>query len=204
MELLRRQHWIFDLDGTLTEPVHDFDRLRAELGLPAGIGTLEGLQQVPEPRRSELAERLNEIGWEYALLSKLQVGARAFLEGLRDRGCRLGVVTRNNRRNLDESLRLIECEDLFPPEVRRSRDDPPAKPAPDALLDLLTNWQAAASDAVMVGDAIYDLQAGRAAGAATLYLDPSDGQGPHGAWADARFSSWVELSERLRSAMHPR
>jgi len=197
VELLQRRHWIFDLDGTLTEPVHDFDRLRAELGLPAGVGTLEGLQQVPEPRRSELAERLNEIGWEYALLSKLQAGAREFLDALVARGCRLGVVTRNNRRNLDESLRLIECEDLFPAEVRLSRDDPPAKPAPDPLLRLLRDWQASAEDAVMVGDAIYDLKAGRAAGTATLYLDPSGGEGPHGDWADARFASWLELLPRL-------
>jgi HAD superfamily hydrolase (TIGR01509 family) len=197
VELLQRRHWIFDLDGTLTEPVHDFDRLRAELGLPAGVGTLEGLLQVPEPRRSQLAERLNQIGWEYALLSKLQAGAREFLDALQARGCRMGVVTRNNRRNLDESLRLIECEDLFPPEVRLSRDDPPAKPAPDPLLRLLEVWQAPAHDAVMVGDAIYDLQAGRAAGTATLYLDPSGGAGPHSEWADAQFSSWWELVPQL-------
>jgi HAD superfamily hydrolase (TIGR01509 family) len=197
VELLQRRHWIFDLDGTLTEPVHDFDRLRAELGLPAGVGTLEALQQVPEPRRSELVLRLNQIGWEYALLSKLQVGAREFLDTLVERGCKLGVVTRNNRRNLDESLRLIECEDLFPPEVRLSRDDPPAKPAPDPLLRLLDAWSAPAEDAVMVGDAIYDLQAGRAAGTATLYLDPSGGEGPHGEWADARFSNWLELLPQL-------
>lgn len=197
MELLQRRHWIFDLDGTLTEPVHDFDRLRTELGLPAGVGTLEGLLEVPEPRRSVLAERLNEIGWEYALLSKLQAGARQFLDGLVARGCRLGVVTRNNRRNLDESLRRIDCEDLFPAEVRVSRDDPPAKPAPDPLLRLLDAWQAPANDAVMVGDAIYDLQAGRAAGTATLYLDPTGGDGPHGDWADARFASWCELLPHL-------
>lgn len=192
MDFLTRSHWVFDLDGTLTKPVHDFDRIREQLGLPAGMGTLEGLARVPEAEREALAEQLNQIGWEYAQLSEIQEGARAFLDELVSAGCRLGVVTRNNRPNLDESLRLIDCEDLFPPEVRLSRDDPPAKPAPDPILRLLQQWGAEADDAVMVGDAIYDLQAGRAAGAATLYLDPA-GDGPHGDWADGRFSCWNAL-----------
>lgn len=195
MELLRRRYWIFDLDGTLTKPVHDFDLIRSKLGLPAGVGTIEGLQAVPERQRGELMEQLSQIGWEYALLSEIQPGARAFLDELAADGCRLGVVTRNNRPNLDESLRRIDCLDLFPDEVRFSRDDPPAKPAPDALLRLLKLWQAPPEQAVMVGDAIYDLQAGRAAGTATLYLDP-DGDGPHQAYADASFGCWLELRER--------
>lgn len=195
MQLLRRRHWIFDLDGTITKPVHDFDRMRAELGLPAGMGTLEGLAAAPEAERPALREKLNRLGWEYALLSEIQDGARAFLDGLRAAGCRIGVVTRNSRPNLDESLRRIACEDLFPAEVRFSRDEPPPKPAPDPLLRLLAAWGAEPDDAVMVGDAIYDLQAGRAAGTATLYLDPA-GDGPHGDWADARFACWHALREQ--------
>ncbi|MBP42781.1 MAG: HAD family hydrolase, partial [Deltaproteobacteria bacterium] len=35
--LLKRKHWIFDLDGTLTVAVHDFDAIRKELGIPAGL-----------------------------------------------------------------------------------------------------------------------------------------------------------------------
>ena len=203
MQFLARSHWIFDLDGTLTKPVHDFDAIRAQLGLPGGVGTLEGLDQLPAAERPALMEKLNQIGWEYALRSELQEGVREFLEALCASGCRLGVVTRNNRPNLDESLRRIACEDLFPPEVRLSRDDPPAKPAPDPLLRLLAQWQADAGDAVMVGDAIYDLRAGRAAGTATLYLDP-DGDGPHGAWADLRFSCWLRLAELRASALSER
>lgn len=200
MEFLQRRHWVFDLDGTLTKPVHDFDQIRARLGLPAGVGTLEGLAHVPETEREARIAELNQIGWEYALMSEIQDGARAFLDELVAAGCRLGVVTRNNRPNLDESLRRIACEDLFPAEVRLSRDDPPAKPAPDPILRLLALWEAEAEDAVMVGDAIYDLQAGRAAGTATLYLDP-EGDGPHGDWADGRFACWNALGELRRTGM---
>lgn len=203
MQFLARSHWIFDLDGTLTKPVHDFDHIRAQLGLPADVGTLEGLAHVPAPERAEVIDKLNQIGWEYALRSEIQEGVRSFLDGLVAAGCRLGVVTRNNRPNLDESLRRIDCEDLFPDEVRVSRDEPPAKPAPDPLLRLLALWQASPDEAVMVGDAIYDLQAGRAAGTATLYLDP-DGDGPHGDWADGRFACWRTLAEQRAQALAAR
>ena len=42
---------IFDLDGTLTEPVLDFDAMRAEIGLTGGT-ILEQLEQLDAPRRS--------------------------------------------------------------------------------------------------------------------------------------------------------
>jgi len=196
MQLFQRQHWIFDLDGTLTKPVHDFAKIRSELGLASGMGTIEALQLVPEPRRAELHRRLDQIGWDYALQSQIQDHARACLDALSARGCKLGVVTRNNRRNLDESLRLIDCEQHFPAEVRVSRDEPPAKPAPDGLLRLLKAWNAEPSDAVMVGDAIYDLAAGKAAKAATLYIDP-DGLWPHREQADYCFRIWSEVLPHL-------
>ena len=34
-------HWLFDMDGTLTIAMHDFDAMRAELGLPVGVPILE-------------------------------------------------------------------------------------------------------------------------------------------------------------------
>ena len=42
-QLTRRPCWIFDLDGTLTVAAHDFDAIRAELGLPQGRPILEAL-----------------------------------------------------------------------------------------------------------------------------------------------------------------
>ncbi len=32
--VLQRKYWIFDLDGTLTVPVHDFQGIRKTLGIP--------------------------------------------------------------------------------------------------------------------------------------------------------------------------
>ena len=43
---------IFDLDGTLTEPVLDFDAMRAEIGLLPGVPILEQLEQLDAAERA--------------------------------------------------------------------------------------------------------------------------------------------------------
>lgn len=35
VELARRRHWVFDMDGTLTVAVHDFAAIRRALEIPA-------------------------------------------------------------------------------------------------------------------------------------------------------------------------
>ena len=56
----------------------------------------------------------------------------------------------------------------------------------------MKNWQADPADGVMVGDAIYDLQAGRAAGVATLYLDSYEA-GSLGDLADLHVQNWQQV-----------
>ena len=41
-------HWIFDLDGTLTVAAHDFDKIRGTLGLPRNEPILEVLETYPK------------------------------------------------------------------------------------------------------------------------------------------------------------
>jgi HAD superfamily hydrolase (TIGR01509 family) len=190
--LLQRRHWIFDLDGTLTVPVHDFPAIRVELGLTEQQGTLEGIQNLPAERRDAVMVKLNQIGWEYATQSTPQPGALEFLQLLRRRDCRMGVVTRNNDANLHESLSRCGMDEFFAADCRFSRDQPPAKPSPEPLHRLLKNWQADPADGVMVGDAIYDLQAGRAAGVATLYLDSYEA-GSLGDLADLHVQNWQQV-----------
>ena len=47
------------------------------------------------------------------------------------------------------------------------------KPSPEGIRQLLKLWDAAPEDAVMVGDYVFDIMAGRAAGTATVYVDTS-------------------------------
>ena len=65
-DLLRRRYWIFDMDGTLTFGIHDFDAIRAELDLPPDVGILESLDAMEEQAAAPLRARLMEIERELA------------------------------------------------------------------------------------------------------------------------------------------
>ena len=46
---------IFDMDGTLVEPLLDFEAIREELGIAPGEGIIEGIEAMDPPRRDEAA-----------------------------------------------------------------------------------------------------------------------------------------------------
>jgi HAD superfamily hydrolase (TIGR01509 family) len=172
-EFLARGHWVFDMDGTLTVAVHDFDAIRAELGLPAGRPILEMLAELPEAVAREKHAVLDRIEAELAAEAVAAPGAAALLTELGRRGARLGLLTRNSRPNTAITLRRSGLADAFGPADRVTRDDGPPKPDPDGIHRLLARWGATPAEAVMVGDFRFDLAAGRAAGCATVHVDPS-------------------------------
>ena len=109
MSLRGRQGWIFDLDGTLALPVHDFDGLREALGLPQGVLILEYLASRPAAEAKTLGARLEALEAELIAECRPQPGIRDALEGLRNRGWRLGVVTRNSMANAEWDLPPERC-----------------------------------------------------------------------------------------------
>ncbi len=173
MSLLARTHWIFDLDGTLTVAIHDFDAIRTELGLPQGQFILEALAARPEGERRRLLTQLDGIELRLARSAVPQPGAEALLGALAARGARLGILTRNSRRNAFETLHAAGLQRYFADDCVLGREQAPPKPSPAGAQRLLEGWKAAAGSAVMVGDYEFDLVCGRAAGATTVYLDPS-------------------------------
>ena len=58
--------WIFDLDGTLTIPVLDFDFIRKELDIPYVSDILGYLDCLPEAEASIRRSRLHQIELELA------------------------------------------------------------------------------------------------------------------------------------------
>ena len=170
-QILERRHWIFDMDGTLTHAVHDFDAIRAELGLPPGEPILEALDRLPAHEANPLWQQLDAIEVELARKATPQAGVATLLTSLHARGCKLGIVTRNSLANVHETLTACDLRGFFPEPHIKDRDSGAPKPQPDALLELIQYWGAASDDVVMVGDFLYDLQAGRAAGVATIFVD---------------------------------
>jgi phosphoglycolate phosphatase-like HAD superfamily hydrolase len=88
------------------------------------------------------------------------------------RGAKLGLLTRNVMPVVETTLNTCGIGHFFPIEHRLDRDSCAPKPSPDGINHLLNEWQADPSDAVMVGDYWFDLQAGRNANVATIHLDP--------------------------------
>ncbi|MCP4867404.1 MAG: HAD family hydrolase [Proteobacteria bacterium] len=181
---MERTCWIFDLDGTLTVAAHDFDAIRRDLGLRPNEPILEQLAELPPAEAAPLREQLADIEGEIADRSEPQPGAARLLEALADRGHRRGILTRNRRDLAWRSLRAAGLEHFFSDGDVLGRTDAAPKPSPDGLLKLLDRWAAPAGDGVFVGDYLFDLQAGRRAGLATVHFDV------HGAFR------WSEHADR--------
>jgi len=163
------------MDGTLTVAIHDFDAIRDALGLQQGRPILEQLAEMSEMEAGPLRDRLDEIERDLAGVAKPQAGARELLAVLRDRGARMGILTRNSHDNALATLSNCGLAEFFDPAFVLGRESCEVKPSADGIRMLLAAWHAAPDDAVMVGDYLFDLIAGREAGTATVYVDPNGG-----------------------------
>jgi HAD superfamily hydrolase (TIGR01549 family) len=171
--LNQRNHWIFDMDGTLTTSTHDFEAIRKELGLESKAPILEALNAMPHEQSAPLWLKLNELECHFAGKSTLMPGVPELLEKLQLRGAKLGLLTRNIMPVVESTLNACGIGDFFPIQHRLDRDSCTPKPSPDGINYLLNDWQADPSDAVMVGDYLFDLEAGRNAKVITIHLDPA-------------------------------
>lgn len=164
--------WLFDLDGTLTVPMHDFASLKRDLGLPPDLDVLAGIATRPEAEQPALHEAVHD--WEAAHLARAAPAPHAvdLLRKLGARGCPTGIVTRNTHATARHTLENIGLSHFFGDEVLYGRDDAPAKPDPAAINALLARFEAPATSAVMIGDDIHDLNAATAAGVTAVWLDP--------------------------------
>jgi len=196
VDLDRRGYWIFDMDGTLTVAVHDFDAIRAELGLAPKQPILEQLALLPEAEARALYARLDELELELARGARAAEGAERLLESLAARGTQLGILTRNSFANALETLRACGLAKYFAPACVLGREAAAPKPDPQGIRRLLSHWRAEPHQAVMVGDYRFDLLAGRAAGTATVYVD-TEREFPFAEHADVSVDSLVALAELL-------
>lgn len=162
------------MDGTLTISTHDFANMRIELGLPPDSPILEALNAMPEDQSKPLWDRLNELEFYYASRASVMPGAIELLQKLQADGRQLAILTRNILPVVRQTLVACAIDHFFPLEHILDRDACLPKPSPQGIQHLLKYWQADAADTVMVGDYLFDLQAGRGAGVATIHLDTRD------------------------------
>lgn len=201
-DFLARRHWVFDLDGTLTLPVHDFALIRASLGVPDGADILGHPAALSTEAARTYHARLDDIERELVTRTDAAPGALDLVNLLDTRRCRLGILTRNSREIALLTLEHIGLARYFRREDVFGRDEALPKPDPDGIRRLARLWSRAPHDLVMVGDYLYDLQAGQAAGAATIHVHGGfERRWPE--WTDICVVSLMELTGRVRAITPP-
>jgi phosphoglycolate phosphatase len=94
--------------------------------------------------------------------SPLFAGVADSLEAFRAQGYRLAVATGKARRGLDRVLKAHGWERFF--DVTRAADETASKPDPLMLNQILAHCDMRSEQALMVGDASFDLLMARSAG----------------------------------------
>jgi len=183
---------IFDLDGTLTRPYLDFDRIRDEIGLPNEPRTpvLEAMEAMTVEQRARAEAILERYETEAALASELHDGASEVLAALRRRSIPLGLLTRNSRR----CARIVLERHGLHFDCIYAREDGPIKPSPEPVLEICRRFGVVPATAWVVGDYLFDLQAGRRAGVTTVLML---GDSPPPAYADQAHHVVRHLHELL-------
>lgn len=174
---------LFDLDGTVIDSValireshrhavrtvlgeeFDDERLVANVGRPL----IEQMEAFSTERADELLRVYRE--WNHANTAALLLaydGVEEALRELRDDGRRLGIVTSKSRATVELAWDVLPgLSDLF--DVQVTADDTERhKPHPAPVRAALAAVGAEPDGACYVGDAPFDIQAGRAAGVVTI------------------------------------
>ena len=179
---------VFDFDGTLAVLTIDFGLMRRrvlEWMKAYGIGEerihekylLEIIEEVRhlmvEDKRAKEAEKffdgahqiLKEVELEAAAGGKLIPGSKEVLYSIREKGMKVGIVTRN----CEDAVRKVFPDIDAYCDVFVSRDGVKrVKPHPDHLTSVMKALQVSGDETVMVGDHVLDVMAGKGVGMRTV------------------------------------
>jgi len=159
---------IFDLDNTLVDSALDFTQIKAEIGTTQPILEYRAAADEAEQRRVDAILDRHES--REAATCQLCNGARELLDLLDARNVRTALLTRNSRK----SVTTLTARHGLRFDCTVTREDAAPKPSAEPVLLICRRLGLRPREALVVGDYLYDIQSGRAAGARTLLLD-----GPH-------------------------
>ena len=181
---------IFDLDGTLTEPMLDFDTIRSEMGLsPDSVDILTAMEAMDPIQQKQAQSVLTRHEHHAAQHSQLNNGAAELLSELRRRKIPIGLLTRNTRENtLSVARRHQLCFDAIV-----DRHDGPAKPDAYGVIELCRRLNSIPAETLVVGDYLHDLLSARNAGAIAVLIKTHPKAEDYQAHADYSISQMSEL-----------
>jgi phosphoglycolate phosphatase len=178
---------VFDFDGTLAVLNIDFSEMREqvfELMRKYGVSEeeieekylleiIDEVVQILNQKNPSAAETfyqeahqiLHEVELIAAEEGKLLPGVEAALKSLRDKGLKVGIVTRNCEEAVRKVVPKIEafCDVFVPRDIIKK-----VKPHPEQLTSVLKALHVRGEETVMVGDHTIDIQAGKGVGMRTV------------------------------------
>lgn len=155
---------IFDMDGTITEPYLDFGRVRERMGMSRDDGPiLEAMERMTNEERKRAEMVLHRCEAEAAQASSLNDGVHETLDSLARSGILTAVLTRNSR----VSTETVLSKHGLRFDLVRTREDGAIKPSPEPVWEICRTLGVEPAETWMVGDYLFDVQSGQAAGART-------------------------------------
>jgi hydrogenase expression/formation protein HypE len=191
---------LFDFDGTLTEPGSiDFGVIKRAVGCPGEIPVLEFIAGLSSPaERAEAFRILDGFEAAAARQSRPNRGAEDLIDWLHVQGLKAGIISRNSHAAITAAFENFDRISPADFAVILSRDDPfNPKPSPAGILAAAERLGIPVAQLLVVGDFIFDVEAGRSAGALTAYL--TNRGTPHpGVRPDFSVAHLGELKQILR------
>ncbi|HMM49623.1 MAG TPA: HAD-IA family hydrolase [Miltoncostaeaceae bacterium] len=174
---------LFDLDGTVIDSVNlireshrhavrtvlGLDLSDDELIVNVGRPLMEQMEHFSPRHAEELFHTYRT--WNHAHTAELlraYDGVDALLAELAQAGRAMGIVTSKSRDAVDLAWKVLPAVHARFSVVVTADDTPRHKPNPDPLFYALERLGGAAEGACYVGDAPFDIRAGRAAGLRTI------------------------------------
>jgi phosphoglycolate phosphatase len=158
---------LFDMDGVLIHSPLDLAAIKRELFGDSTVYIIEGLEALPPDQRREKETILLQRELEAAVQAELDPVVPDLFAWLEDHSIKRGVITRNSRdvvRAVSERLKVD-----FGAIV--GREDAPPKPDPASVLTACCSLGCDPKASVMVGDYVFDIEAGKRAGCRTVFLE---------------------------------
>jgi HAD superfamily hydrolase (TIGR01509 family) len=186
---------LFDMDGTITEPLLDFPKIKAEMGI-GNRPILEALAAMNASDRGHAHAVLFRHECDAAARATLSAGCTELMQWVDERRLGKALITRNSRASVETVLAMHGLR--F--DVLVTREDGKFKPDPEPLLRACERLNVRAHEAWMVGDGQYDVEAGLAAGVRSVWVS-------HGKERPFTATPWrvvrdlVELTGVLRACL---
>ncbi|MCF8068004.1 MAG: HAD-IA family hydrolase [Desulfobacterales bacterium] len=195
---------LFDFDGTLTLPgALDFSIIKKKLNCPLDKPVLEFIEGIEDKSKRSLASQaLNDFEMDGARKSLPNAETEPIIRFLQSLNLKIGIITRNSSDIITISFKNFDTVKPDDFNVIITRDDPlKPKPSGQGIRHAAEKMGIQPEEILVVGDYIFDIQAGNRAGSVTAFLQHPDSELPDEGECDYIISCLSELKDIVRMGL---